>query len=99
MKERRETGRLILHPLEAEDVGACLQGNRMELENRTGARFPAAMEPPPLFGEDMAELRDLLRGSGGDPKMSRWLMLARSNGAAVGIAGFSQTEGAVVAGY
>jgi [ribosomal protein S5]-alanine N-acetyltransferase len=99
MKERLETGRLILHRLEADDLDAWLQGNRIELENRTGARFPAAMEPPPLFADDLPALRDQLRGSGGDPATSSWLMLARSNGAAVGIAGFSQGGDAVVTGY
>ena len=99
MNERLETGRLILHRLEADDFDAWLQGNRILLENRTGARFPAAMEPPPLLGGDMPAIRDLLRRSGGDPTVSSWLMLARSNRAAVGIVGFSQTEGAVLAGY
>jgi ribosomal-protein-alanine N-acetyltransferase len=99
MKERLETGRLILHRLEADDFDAWLEGNRINLENRTGARFPAAMQAPPLFGEDMPAIRDQLRRSGGDPTASSWLMLARSNRAAVGIAGFSQSAGTVVAGY
>src|SRR2546421_9385351 len=99
MKERLETGRLILHRLEADDFDAWLEGNRMNLENRTGARFPAKMQAPPLFEKDMPAIRDQLRRSGGDPAASTWLMLARSNRAAVGIAGFSQSEGAVVTGY
>ena len=99
MKERLETDRLILHRLEADDFDAWLQGNRIGLESRTGARFPAAMEPPPLFEEDMPAIRDQLRRSGDDPTTSTWLMLARSNGAAVGIAGFSQSGDAVLTGY
>jgi RimJ/RimL family protein N-acetyltransferase len=99
MKERLETGRLILHRLEADDLDAWLRGNRIELENRTGARFPAAMEPPPLVGEDMETMRDQLRGSAGDPTASSWLMLARSNGAAVGIAGFGHGGDVVLTGY
>lgn len=99
MSERLETGRLILHRLEADDFDAWLEGNRITLENRTGARFPAAMEPPPLVGDDMPAIRDLLRRYGGDPTWSSWLMLARSNGAAVGLAAFSQSEGVVLAGY
>jgi ribosomal-protein-alanine N-acetyltransferase len=99
MKERLETDRLILHRLEADDFDAWLDGNRIVLENRTGARFPAAMEPPPLFGEDMPAIRDGLRNSGGDPAQSTWLMLARSNRAAVGIAGFSQSQDVVLTGY
>ena len=98
MTDRLETGRLILHRLEADDIDAWLEGNRITLENRTGGRFPAAMEPPPLF-DDMSALRDLLRRYGGDPTWSSWLMLARTNGAAVGMAGFGRSEGAVVAGY
>lgn len=99
MKERLETDRLILHRLEADDFDAWLEGNRIDLENRTGARFPAAMEPPPLFGEDMPAIRDGLRSSAGDPARSTWLLLARSNGAAVGIAGFSPSQDAVLTGY
>jgi RimJ/RimL family protein N-acetyltransferase len=99
MKERLETGRLILHRLEADDFDAWLEGNRINLENRTGARFPAKMQAPPLFEEDMPAIRDQLRRSGGHPAASTWLMLARSNRAAVGIAGFSQSEGTVVTGY
>jgi [ribosomal protein S5]-alanine N-acetyltransferase len=99
MKQRLETGRLILHRLEADDFDAWLQGNRIDLESRTGARFPAAMEPPPLFRDDMPAIRDQLRRSGGDPAASTWLMLARSNRAAVGIAGFSQSEDTVLTGY
>jgi ribosomal-protein-alanine N-acetyltransferase len=99
MKERLETDRLILHRLEADDFDAWLQGNRIDLENRTGARFPAAMEPPPLFEDDMPALRDQLRRSSDDPTVSTWLMLARSNGAAVGIAGFSRSGDAVLTGY
>ena len=98
MSDRLETGRLILHRLHADDVDAWMEGNRVTLENRTGARFPAAMEPPPLF-DDMSALRELLRRYGHDPTWSSWLMMARTNGAAVGIAGFGQAEGAVVAGY
>jgi ribosomal-protein-alanine N-acetyltransferase len=99
MKERLETGRLILHRLEADDFDAWLEGNRIDLESRTGARFPAAMEPPPLFRDDMPAIRDRLRRAGGEPAASTWLMLARSNGAAVGIAGFSRSDETVVTGY
>ena len=98
MTDRLETGRLILHRLHADGLDAWLGGNRITLENRTGARFPAAMEPPPLF-DDMAALRDLLRRYAGDPAWSSWLMVARTNGAAAGMAGFGRSEGAVVAGY
>jgi [ribosomal protein S5]-alanine N-acetyltransferase len=98
MTDRLETGRLILHRLEADDFDAWLEGNRIALENRTGARFPAAMEPPPLF-DDMAAVRDLLRRHQDEPTWSSWLMLARSNRAAVGIAGFARSEDAVVTGY
>ena len=99
MSERLETDRLILHRLTGDDVDAWLAGDRFGLENRTGARFPAKLEAPPLFVEDMEAIRDLLRERGDDPTCSSWLMLARTNGAAVGIAGFSRTEDAVVTGY
>ena len=99
MSERLETNRLILHRLSGDDVDAWLAGDRRGLETRTGGRFPAKLEAPPLFMEDMGSIRQGLREHEDDPTWSSWLMLARNNGAAVGIAGFSRAEDAVVAGY
>ena len=99
MRERLETNRLVLHRLSGEDLDLWLAGDRYALENRTGARFPAKLEAPPLFTEDMEEIRNVLRQHGDDPTWSSWLMLARNNGAAVGIAGFSRAHDAVVTGY
>jgi RimJ/RimL family protein N-acetyltransferase len=99
VSERLETNRLILHRLSGDDVDAWLAGDRRALETRTGGRFPAKLEAPPLFGEDMETIREGLRQHQDDPTWSSWLMLARNNGAAVGIAGFSRSEEAVVTGY
>jgi RimJ/RimL family protein N-acetyltransferase len=99
VSERLETNRLILHRLSGDDVDAWLAGDRRALETRTGGRFPAKLEAPPLFMEDMGSIREGLRQHADDPTWSSWLMLARNNGAAVGIAGFSRSEDAVVTGY
>jgi RimJ/RimL family protein N-acetyltransferase len=99
VSERIETNRLILHRLSGEDIDLWLAGDRRSLESRTGARFPGKLEAPPLRMGDMEALRALLHEHGEDPVWSTWLMLARNNGAAVGIAGFSRIEETVEADY
>jgi RimJ/RimL family protein N-acetyltransferase len=99
MRERMETDRLVLHRLNAEDMDLWLIGDRLRLESRTRARFPARLEAPPLCIGDMEAIRDLLHQHGDDPVWSTWLMVARNNDAAVGIAGFSRIEEIVEAGY
>jgi RimJ/RimL family protein N-acetyltransferase len=99
VRERLETDRLILHRLAGDDLDAWLAGDRIRLEGRTGGRFPATLEPPPLFQENLPAVRDLLHAHAEEPAWSSWLMLARANGAAVGIAGFAEVGDAVVTGY
>lgn len=94
------TRRLILHRLTEQDLHLWLSGDRFALQSRTGARFPARLETPPLFVlEELDSVRGVLREAGEDPAYSVWLMLARSNGAAAGIVRFNRVEGAVETSY
>jgi RimJ/RimL family protein N-acetyltransferase len=99
MSERLHSERLIMHRLSASDLDAWLAGDREALESSTSGRFPARFEGPPSFVEHMEEIRDRLRQHEDDPAWSSWLMLARANNAAVGVAGFRRTGDVVTTRY
>jgi [ribosomal protein S5]-alanine N-acetyltransferase len=99
MSERVETKRLVLRRLTEEDFRLWLSGDRSSLQDRTGARFPAWLEMPPLLLEELETIGRDLRERGDDPAYSVWLMLARSNGAAAGVVRFSRVDEAVETSY
>ena len=95
------TTRLTLRALDAEDLDAWIAGDAARLVARTGARFPAVVEAPPLLGDDLPMFRDLLRLDPGTVGWNVWLFVLREGDEPVGAAGLFRpdAEGAVFFGY
>jgi RimJ/RimL family protein N-acetyltransferase len=91
------TERLILRQLGAEDLDAWVAGHASVLQDRTGARFRAPVEAPPLFADDLPALRDLLRQEDGRHQI--WLLVEKDSDEPVGVAGFSTDQRVATTGY
>jgi RimJ/RimL family protein N-acetyltransferase len=81
-----ETARLVLRPFTADIIDALLAGDRQQLEEFAGARFPEPLRPPPLMEDALPIMREwLIANSDNAP----WLVIDREHGLAVGTSGLA----------
>lgn len=92
VRARLYSPRLDLCALDAADLEAWLTGDAAALHRRTGARFPASLEAPPVFSDDLPALHDtLLR----DRRRAQWawLLVLRATEEPVGMAAIATLTG------
>jgi RimJ/RimL family protein N-acetyltransferase len=87
------TANLELRPLDAGDLAAWIARDPERLLGRTGARFQVPVQTPPLFGDDLPAIHNMLQRQGDHPGDWLWLMILEGTREPAGVVGFSTATG------